>query len=72
MNIYIDKKNNVLIKGTNTKDSKFLKKNYKDLDNINLIFGNFTLSYGDLYLNLDYFNCSKIITATQWYKEFYL
>lgn len=71
MTLYLDTENNIIIKGTNTKASKFLKRNHEEINNIEKILDNFTISFGQLYINLEFLGYTEILTATKWIKDYY-
>jgi hypothetical protein len=68
MELFYDKENNVLIKSTSTKGSKYLKKHYEEL-NLYKIMDNFTVSFNSITFDFSVFGVERIISASAYCKE---
>ena len=69
MTVYIDNINKLIIMGSSTKASKYLKKNYEALG-LFLIFDNFSPTFGKVALDLSLFDLTEEVTATKYVSNF--
>lgn len=69
MVFYIDEENGLIVKGTKTKASKYLKSNYEGLGLVKVLECNHS-GFGKFELDLSMFGFSTEITATAYFKRF--
>jgi hypothetical protein len=69
MVFYIDEENKLIVKGTKTKASKYLTRNYEELGLIKILNCNHS-GFGKFELDLSIFGYTEEITATSYFKRF--
>lgn len=69
MIIYLDQENQLIVKGTKTKASKYLSSHYEGLGLIKILNCNHS-GFGKFELDLSSFGYTEEITATAYFKRF--